>query len=45
MLVLLLYSALNEVMVVMDEMGLLKTHNNLVEVEVEVEDEIDDLSL
>ena len=35
----------NDEMVVMDEMGLLKTHNNLVEVEVEVEDETDDLSL
>lgn len=42
---LLLYSALNEVMVVMDEMGLLKTHNNF-EVAVAVAvDEIDDLSL
>ena len=45
MSVLLLYSDQNDEMVVMAEMGLLKTHNNLVEVEVEVEDETDDLSL
>lgn len=45
MLVLLLYSDQNDEMVVMVEMVLLITLNNLVEVEVEVEVVMDDLLL
>lgn len=45
MLVLLLYSDQNDEMVVMVEMDLLRTLNNLVEVEVDEEVEMDDLSL